>query len=180
MMYDRLEKNISNVRNHLLEFNLISLFLCAISFYFIDTYMTVNLSHLLREIGKAFGSIAAVCAGICLSYYIFREIYVHNGKSLSTSINNIAKKLLTILRLSHPILGILMFYLIVLHGSTMVLSESKYWASIFIFGIITAAISFLLMIIGMNINKSKALRQYHKILSFFFIIGYLGHIFLRF
>lgn len=179
-MYNQLEKKISIIRNHLVTFNFISLFLCVISFYFIDNYIIIKSSHLLRGFGKSLGSIAAVCGGICLSYYIFREIYISNRKSLSNSINDIMKKTLTLLRLSHPVLGILMFYLIILHGSTMVISDKKSAESIFLFGIISAVISFLLMIIGININKSKYFRQYHKVLSIFFIISYLGHIFIRF
>ena len=182
-MYELIVAKAAVLRKHLLLFSILSFMVCLLCLYFVGTYQEIiRFSHAWKGIGKDIGNIAVLTGFFCFSYYILREFYVRAKKKGWVFSGNVAKqiqKTLRLLRVCHQIVGIVMVYFIFLHAFIMILNESSYTNSVFVFGVISAMMSVVLMLVGIYIDQYVSCRQYHKIVSFIFIFAYVGHVFLR-
>ena len=73
----------------------------------------------LHKLGKSAGKIAATIAVIAISYYLLRELYVAARRrklDLPGVLDAGAKYLVSVLRLSHPFIGLLVFVTVLFHG----------------------------------------------------------------
>lgn len=183
-MYQSLENKIGNIKEHILLFNTACLSICLVCFYLETRYIgSFNDQPLWRHIGGALGEIGVFCIAICFCYYLLREVYIRNRKRKGFFLfleEGTIKEWLRVLRLVHPLVGVIMFYVILFHGINMLEQERAYPSSVYIFGIVAVIFSFILMLIGININRSIIFRQYHRVLSAVLILAVLGHVFLRF
>ncbi len=136
----------------------------------------------LKKLAKAFGKPAAILCGVCLFYYILREAFVklkQGGNALSASMDSLLKRALKVLRLLHPLSGILAFYLVLLHGALMVAANVSLRTSRMLFGLIAGAVMLLLLVTGSSITKSRQFRQYHRLLAGIGVVCFLLHLYVK-
>lgn len=137
----------------------------------------------LKKLAKSLGTPAAVFCGVCLVYYVLREIFVKLKKgqiAMAAVVDSFLKSALKVLRLAHPLVGILAFYLVLLHGTLMVAADVSLRTSRMAFGLIAGAAMLCLLITGGRLMKSRQLRQCHRLLAFAGVIFFLLHLYVKF
>ena len=155
--------------------------LVVVGLFFSIMLPVTNLS-LLKHTGSAIGSMAAGLGGICLGYYIWREVFVKlkQQKRLPPSGENRGQQALLFLRLIHPLAGIMMLYLVLLHAGLMLRwGGVPYRSSLFVSGIACLLLLAAMLFLGMHLRKKLVYRRWHRILALWLLLFYLCHISLK-
>jgi|GEM_PF-1725140 len=155
--------------------------LVVVGAFFSIMLPVTNLS-LLKHTGSVIGSMAAGLGGICLGYYIWREVFVKlkQQKRLPLSGENGGQQALLLLRLIHPLAGIMMLYLVLLHAGLMLRwGGVPYRSSLFVSGIACLLLLAAMLFLGMHLRKKLVYRRWHRILALWLLLFYLGHVSLK-
>ena len=173
-----LEKKITWIRENLLTFNLLCTLLLVLCAYILRG----STPRILKEVGKSFGSLAAIMGFLCLLYYFLREVFLKLDKTnkFSVALRTVIKKLIPLLRLMHPVIGLVMFYFLTAHIFSMLANGVRYNGSVFILGMFAAAFFVGMLILGFKMKSKPIYRKYHRFLSVCLVMAYLGHLFIRF
>jgi hypothetical protein len=177
-MYNFFEKNLAKIQQQLLFFNLFCVGLTFLLFYIFSTDAMLTQ---LKKTALFFGNLAAIAGGIAFFYYILREAFVKlkRKNNISQSLGASIRKWIVILRLSHPLLGLMMFYFLFLHVSLLRLKGIDYATSVVLFGVISAGILSIMCFLGLNMKQHLLYRKYHRILALVLLGSYLGHLFIK-
>jgi hypothetical protein len=177
-MYDFFEKNLTKMQQQLLLLNLFFVGLTLLLFYIFSTDQMLTQ---LKKTALFFGNLAAIAGGISFFYYILREVFVKfkRKNNISQNLGTSIRKWIVILRLGHPILGVMMFYFLFLHVSLLNLKGIDYATSIVLFGVISVVILSIMCFLGLNMKRHLLYRKYHRILAVVLLGSYLGHLFIK-
>jgi len=177
-MYVFIEENMMRIHRHLRLFNFCCAVITILLFYMFSTDETLKQ---LKKTAGIFGNIASIMGGMALFYYVLREAFVKLKKRniISNQIGGVIKNAIVILRVGHPVFGLLMLYFMVLHIALMILRGIDYNTSIFIFGMISAGVFVSMCFLGFSMKKQLLYRKYHRILAAFLVLSYWGHIFIK-
>ncbi|MBB5337170.1 hypothetical protein [Pectinatus brassicae] len=170
-----LYNNLLRLRNHYLLLNSIEIVIAIIIF---EAIKITEISLHYRQIGKFIGNIAVILGVGCLIYYVARELYIYiKKKNIKIPMNNeiFPKKLILYSGLLHPVLGISMFYVVLLHAGFMITGGIKHYNFSIIAGIMAGISLLIMLILGMNINKYKWMRKYHRRFAYILIFFYIVH-----
>ena len=138
--------------------------------------------NLLKKTGKSAGKIAATIAFVAISYYVLRELYVAAKRrklALPGLIDAGVKYLVTVLRLSHPFIGILVFATVLFHGYVlwMVWAAGNFNLAVNS-GILAFVILAFAALTGLCIRlmpKMLKFRYLHRIAGILFIAAFWLH-----
>ena len=136
----------------------------------------------LGKIGKSAGEIAAPIAFFAISYFVLREAFVAAKRrklTLPAWLDGLIKYLVTVLRLSHPFVGVLVLVFVLFHGYVLWLI----WAAgnfnpAVSSGLIAFAILAVAALSGICIRllpKILKLRYVHRVLGILFILAFWLH-----
>lgn len=147
--------------------------------HWLETLLAFNL---LEKTGKSAGKIAATIAFAAISYYVLRELYVAAKRRklvLPGLIDAGVKYLVTVLRLSHPFIGILVFVTVLFHGYVlwMVWAAGNFNLAIDS-GLVAFAILTFAAITGICIRmmpKALKFRYLHRSAGILFIAAFWLH-----
>jgi len=180
-MNESMIKKISAITKRVFLLNVIGIVIFLAGAYLDFQYGTGSFHH---KAGKMLGSIAIAFAGLSFLYYLLRTLYMKTKQRkiiLPLSVDKLMKAGITNFRIVHPLLGLIAFYTVLLHGYFMIFDTSRsYFQSIIVFGILGFFILAALMFLGINMQKSKLFREYHREAALVFFVMYLCHIFLKF
>jgi hypothetical protein len=180
-MNESMTKKISAITKRSFLLNAMGIVIFLAGAYLDFQYGTGSLHH---KAGKMLGSIAITFAGLSLLYYLLRTLYMQTKQRkiiLPLLVDKLLKAGITNFRIVHPLLGFIAFYTALLHGYFMLFDTSRsYVQSIIVSGSFGLFILAVLMILGINMQKNKLFREYHRKAALMFFIMYLCHILLKF
>lgn len=136
----------------------------------------------IDKIGKRIGKAAYLLGFVAIFYYVIRESFVMARKMkapIPARLDAATKTLIAVLRLSHPLLGVLAFSLGLLHGYVM----WKVWtAATFDFAMNTGLVAVASLVIvsfsGLLIRwmpKLIKLRYLHRLVGILFVLSFVFH-----
>ena len=173
------EKYVNALRQHMGIYHVVCILLCAGIFY----SMMVGVTLPVKKLGKSLGTPAAVLGGFCLAYYLLRELLVRAKKAawnLQPDLETLWKQVLKILRLLHPLLGVLAAYLVCLHGGLLLLAGSSLRSSRMAAGLMEACLVLFLLLTGHWLMKYRSLRCWHRWIAWLIVIVFLVHVYVKF
>ena len=179
-MYTWCEKKLQQLQLQLTRLHIICIVVVGL---FFSVMLPVTTLSFLKHTGSAIGSMAAALGGICLAYYVWRELFVKlkQKKRLPAGGENPGKQALLLLRLMHPLAGIIMLYLVLLHAGLMLRwGGVPYRSSLFVSGIACLLLLAAMLFLGMHLRKKLVYRRWHRILAFGLLLFYLAHVSLKF
>ncbi len=172
------EKRIHWLRERLWLYQLLCVLLCGGIFY-----VGSNVDALpLKKLGKSLGAPAAYLGGACFAYYLLREGLVRgkrNHWNLSGTVESAWKRGLKLLRLLHPMLGILAFYLVLLHGGLLLWAGTSLRSSRMVSGLAEGGLAVLLLLTGLWLTRQTALRRWHRSFAWIMLLLFLLHVYLK-
>ncbi len=172
------EKCIGRWRENIWKYHLVCLLGCCILVYITLHFDIVS----LKKLGKSFGTPAAFAGGLSFAYYFVREVY-GKGKKNSWAVvakgDVIWKRSIKSLRLLHPLVGILAFYLVFLHGIFLLMVLPDLRSSRVISGLVEGATAVFLLLSGSLLARKKVLRSYHRWMACFAVVLFLVHVYLK-
>ena len=182
-MNESMNKKISAITKQSFLLNGMGIVIFLIAVY-LDFYYGAGAGSFHHKTGKMLGSIAITFAVLSLLYYLLRTLYMKTKQRkmmLPLSVDKLLKAGITNFRIVHPLLGLITFYTALLHGYFMIFDTSgSYAQSIIVSGSTGLLILAVLMVLGINMQKSKLFREYHRNAAMVFLLMYLCHIFLKF
>lgn len=182
-MNESMNKKISAITKQSFLLNGIGMVLCFMVVYW-DFHYGAGAGSLHHKTGKMLGSVAIIFAVLSFLYYLFRTLYTKTKQRkvlLPLPVDKLLKAGITNFRVVHPLLGLITFYTALLHGYFMLFDTSgSYAQSIIVSGSTGLLILAVLMVLGINMQKSKLFREYHRSTAMVFFVMYLCHIFLKF
>jgi len=136
----------------------------------------------VKKVGEAFGEIAAFLAFLAMIYYVFRESYVITRRlsfKLPVWLDSFLKYWMSVLRLTHSVVGILVFVAVLVHGYVlwMVWGGGKMNLAVWT-GLGAAVVLLLAQISGIFIRqmpKLLAWRYLHRLAGISFLVAYAIH-----
>jgi hypothetical protein len=157
----------------------------VIGIVFFDTQAQVvyhSSSRLIKSIGKGFGELTANIALFSLGYYLLLEAYVASLKRkvpMPSELVPYVKVSISILRLLHPVAGVLAISFAIMHGYIMwVVWGGLSRGGVLVSGLLTLSATLVLGGLGWGIQSKKAsvfFRQKHKIIAFLALLFYVLH-----
>lgn len=139
-------------------------------------------SNLLRKLGKGAGEFAATLAFAAISYYVLREAFVaamRRKLALPAELASILKLLVSVLRLVHPFLGVLVLVIVLFHGYVLWLiwSAGNFNMSVSS-GLLAFSVLTIAAVSGLCIRllpKLLKFRYVHRIAGILFILAFSLH-----
>lgn len=136
----------------------------------------------MKKLGKAFGKIAAPLAFLSMLYYVFRESYVRTRRwsfKLPVWLDSFLKYWMSVLRMTHSMIGMLVFIAVLLHGYVLWLiwgggkMNLAVWTGLGAEGVLLFA-----LISGIFIRQKPKLlawRYLHRLAGISFLVTYAIH-----
>ncbi|HWR28664.1 MAG TPA: hypothetical protein VN631_02420 [Negativicutes bacterium] len=136
----------------------------------------------IGKVGESIGETAFFLGFVATLYYGVRDAFVTARKMhapIPAWLDSLAKYWITVLRLAHPLLGVLVFSVVLLHGYVM----WQIWAAgNFSFavetGLTAAAIMVMVALSGLFIRwmpKLTKLRYVHRLVGILFVLSFIVH-----
>jgi hypothetical protein len=126
-----------------------------------------------------FGSMGVILAFITLLFYPLRKIGIHFQKSSQLFKSKFYKSLSTVLALLHPVLGLLTFLLLSLHGFMFLGIFYNFSFDIVVtMGLVSLLFLTVLLISGSFLKKKlsdKKIRLFHFTIALMFILFFILH-----
>ena len=139
-------------------------------------------SRWIKSIGKGLGDLSANITLFAFGYYLLREAYVALVKrkfSIKYEFVPYIKHLLTILRVFHPLAGVLAISSAIMHGYILwVIAGGLNGGLAITSGLITLMAALLLGCSGWGIQQkrdSAFIRQMHKVIALLAVVVYALH-----
>lgn len=179
-MYLWMEEWGMRLRKHAVIAYSMILGLSILVFFCLYMYLPgAPLPRLWREAGSSMGSSAGMIGGLCLAYYLLREFYVRGKKkkvTMAVAVETEIKRGITLLRLFHPLLGVLMTGLVFLHGWLMLFAGPKLTDARLFSGIAATAFLLAVLLVGWKMGPSVSQRRTHRLLAAGLVLGYIVHV----
>lgn len=86
---------------------------------------------------------------------------------------------LKLLRLLHPLFGILAFYLVLLHGGLLLWAGTSLRSSRMVSGLAEGGLAVLLLLTGLWLTRQTALRRWHRSFAWIMLLLFLLHVYLK-
>ena len=136
----------------------------------------------IGKFGDSVGKTAFMLGFVATLYYGVRDSFVTARKMhvpISAKVDSFVKYWITVLRLAHPLLGVLVFSVVLLHGYIM----WRIWAGgHFNFevetGLMAAAILVVVAVSGLFVRwmpKLTKLRYVHRLVGLLFVLSFVIH-----
>ena len=179
-MYLWMEEWGMRLRKHAVISYSVILGLSILVFFCLYMYLPgAPLPRLWREAGSSMGSAAGIIGGLCLAYYLLREFYVRGKKkkvTMAMAVETEIKRGITLLRLFHPLLGVLMAGLVFLHGWLMLFAGPKLTDARLFSGIAATIFLVAVLLIGWKMGTSASQRRIHRLLAGALVVAYIVHV----
>jgi len=136
----------------------------------------------IDKLGESVGKTAFVLGFVATLYYGVRDAFVTARKMhvpIPARVDALAKYWITVLRLAHPLLGVVVFSVVLLHGYVM----WRIWAGgnfsyAIETGLMAAAILSVVAVSGLCVRwlpKVTHLRHVHRIVGILFVLSFVIH-----
>ena len=172
------EKGVGWLRERIWLYHGLCIVFCGLIFY----AGVSNAAMPVKKLGKSLGTPAAYLGGACLAYYLLRELFVRckrNAWQLPIWLESFWKNVLKVLRLLHPLLGILAFYLVLLHGSLLLWAGAYLRSVRMVSGLTEGVLVFVLLISGGLLVRRAQLRKWHRFIAAAILLLFLVHLYIK-
>ena len=180
-----LENLAQSLHRHLYAISLLAL--AAVGTMLLSDIQTHWLEKLLtgdlpQKIGKVAGKIAVTIAFVAISYYVLREAFVtvkRKKMTLPAWFDGSAKYLVTVLRLIHPFIGVLVLVIVLFHGYVLwLIWDAGNFNPAVSSGLLAFSVLVIAALFGLCIRllpKLQKIRVWHRLAGILFLFAFWLH-----